>query len=98
MLKHLREMHPDDYTKYLNDRKDTNKDKMEKIKANKELEKEVNQGDDELDELRGTFAYNKKRPVTTPITKYLLKQGGSAKYRSNSDLQSELRWIWPSTL
>lgn len=87
MLKHLREMHPDDYTKYLNDRKDTNKDKMEKIKANKELEKEVNQGDDELEELRGTFAYNKKRPVTTPITKYLLKQGGSAKYRSNSDLQ-----------
>jgi len=86
MIKHLREVHPDDYTSYLNEKKAEKKEKVEKIKANKELEEDIEQGQDEIDELQGAASQVRKRPVTTPITKYLIK-GSATKYKSGSDSQ-----------
>lgn len=86
MTKHLREAHPDDYTKYLTDKAAEKKDKVEKMKVNRQLEEEIDQGQDDLDELQGTSSQIRKRPLTTPITKYFAKSG-PAKFKSNSDLQ-----------
>lgn len=86
MTKHLRELHPNDYTKYLTDKHTENKDKVEKIKVNRQLEEEIEHGQEELDELQGTSSQVRKRPVTTPITKYFSKSG-PVKFKPDSDLQ-----------
>lgn len=86
MIKHLEDIHPDAYTKYLKEKAAENKEKAEKIKINRQLEEEVVQGQEELDELQGSSSQVRQRPVTTPITKYFSK-GGPMKYKPDSDLQ-----------
>jgi hypothetical protein len=86
MIKHLPEVHPEEYTKYLTDKGTEMKDKVEKVKANKKLEEEIEKDQEELDELQGSSSQVRKRPLTTPITKYFSKSGPS-KYKSDSNLQ-----------
>jgi tRNA (cytidine32/guanosine34-2'-O)-methyltransferase len=86
MIKHLREIHPDEYASYLQAKTATQKEKMDQIKTTRQLEEEVEHGEDELAELQGTSSQVRKRPLTTPITKYFSK-AGPLKYKSNSDMQ-----------
>jgi tRNA (cytidine32/guanosine34-2'-O)-methyltransferase len=86
MIKHLREIHPTEYASYLQDKGASQKEKLEQIKTTRQLEEEIEHGDDELAELQGTTSQLRKRPVTTPITKYFSK-AGPMKFKSNSDMQ-----------
>jgi hypothetical protein len=88
MTKHLREVHPEAYNEYLTAKGAETKKKVEEVKANKKLEEELEQDQEELDELQGSSSQVRKRPLTTAITKYFSKSGsGPAKYKLDSDLQ-----------
>lgn len=86
MIKHLREIHPAEYATYLKDKGVSQKEKLDQIKTTRQLEEELEHGEDELAELQGTSSQVRKRPVSTPITKYFSKKG-PMKFKSNSDMQ-----------
>jgi len=87
MTKHLRDVHPEQYTKYLSDKAAAKKEKANKIKENKELEEEVEKRQDQIDELQGTSSQVRRRLITKPIAQYFAKYDKKLKYEKNSDLQ-----------
>lgn len=86
MIKHLFDLHEEQYQKYLKDLEAQNKAKAKKLKETRELEEQVEQSQETLDELQGTSSQVRKRPIVTPITKYFSKSS-PAKYKPDSDLQ-----------
>jgi hypothetical protein len=86
MTKHLRDVHPDQFTAYLEAKNQVKKDKLDKMKADRELEQQIEASQEEMDEMEGVPSQLRKRPVTTPITKYY-KPTKSSKYLPDSDFQ-----------
>ena len=86
MIKHLREVHPVEYDVYLKAKGASSKEKLDQLRANKELEEEIESVQEGIDEMRGSASHDRKRPVTTPISQFFGKKG-PVKYKPDSDFQ-----------